>query len=70
MSHVVARTRRVRIGSGVLVAPYRDPVLTAKMFSSLDQLSGGRIDMGVGTGWASAEFAALGKAEIFEDRGA
>ena len=70
MAYVAAQTRRVRIGSGILVLPYRDPVLVAKMVATLDNLSGGRIDLGVGTGWARREFIALGRGDIFEDRGA
>jgi probable F420-dependent oxidoreductase len=70
MGHLAARTKRVRIGSGVLVLPYRDPVITARMVASLDLLSGGRIDLGVGTGWARREFIAVGRGDIFEQRGA
>ena len=70
MAYLAAHTRRIRIGSGILVIPYRDPVLTAKMVATLDHLSGGRIDLGVGTGWARREFIALGKGDIFEQRGA
>jgi probable F420-dependent oxidoreductase len=51
-------TRRVTIGTGVLVLPLRDPVLTAKMFANIDVLSGGRLVFGVGVGWAKDEFAA------------
>ena len=70
MAWLAAQTSRIRIGSGILVVPYRDPVVTAKMVSTLDLLSGGRIDLGVGTGWARREFMALGKGAIFERRGA
>ena len=69
MAHLAAQTTRVRIGSGVLVLPYRNPVLTARMIASLDQLSGGRIDLGVGVGWLSREYQALGVGAIFDDRG-
>jgi len=68
--HLAAKTSRVRIGTGVLVLPYRDPVITARMVASLDLLSGGRIDLGVGTGWARREFIAVGRGEIFDRRGA
>ena len=70
MTWLAAQTSRIRVGAGILVVPYRDPVLTAKMVATLDQLSGGRIDLGVGTGWARREFIALGKGDIFEQRGA
>jgi len=53
----------------VLVVPYRDPVLTAKMLSTIDNLSDGRLVVGIGAGWARGEFAALGRAESFERRG-
>jgi probable F420-dependent oxidoreductase len=44
----------------VLIVPYRNPVVTAKMVSSLDALSGGRVILGVGAGWLAEESAALG----------
>jgi len=70
MTHLAAQTRRVRIGAGVLVLPYRDPVVTAKMIATLDVLSGGRIDLGVGAGWARREFMAVSRGDIYEERGA
>jgi alkanesulfonate monooxygenase SsuD/methylene tetrahydromethanopterin reductase-like flavin-dependent oxidoreductase (luciferase family) len=51
----------------VLVAPYRPAVLAAKMLSTIDHLSEGRLTVGVGTGWVKDEFAALGAS--FDDRG-
>src|SRR5262245_9770799 len=45
-------TQRVTIGTGILVLPLRDPVLTAKTFANIDVLSGGRLIFGVGVGWA------------------
>src|SRR5262245_2529765 len=66
-AHLAARTTRIRIGSGVAVLPYRNPVLTARMLASLDQLSSGRIDFGAGVGWLSREFQALGVGEAFAD---
>lgn len=69
MAHLSARTSRIRIGSGIAVLPYRQPVLTARMVASLDQLSGGRIDFGVGVGWLKREYQALGVGEHFADRG-
>ena len=53
-------TERVRLGTTVLIVPYRNPVVTAKMVSSLDALSGGRVVLGVGAGWLAEESAALG----------
>jgi probable F420-dependent oxidoreductase len=51
-------TERVKIGTGVLVLPLRDPVLTAKTFANIDLLSSGRLIFGVGVGWAEREFQA------------
>lgn len=59
LSFVAACTRRVRLGFTVIVAPYRHPVVTAKMLASLDVLSGGRLIVGVGSGWLEEEFDAL-----------
>jgi len=53
-------TERIKIGFGVIVVPYRNPVIAAKMLASLDQLSEGRILVGVGPGYMSGEFKALG----------
>ncbi|MEE9285363.1 MAG: LLM class flavin-dependent oxidoreductase, partial [Dehalococcoidia bacterium] len=49
-SYIAALTTRVRLGLAVLVVPYRHPVFTAKLVSTLDQLSGGRVILGVGSG--------------------
>ncbi|HUG36340.1 MAG TPA: LLM class F420-dependent oxidoreductase [Candidatus Limnocylindrales bacterium] len=61
-------TRRVELGTTVIVLPYRHPLETARMAANVDQLSGGRFIFGVGAGWARQEFAALGVP--FERRGA
>jgi probable F420-dependent oxidoreductase len=66
---VAGATERLRLVTSVLVLPYRNPVLTAKMVASLDVLSGGRVTLGVGVGWLREEFEALG-APDFEKRGA
>jgi probable F420-dependent oxidoreductase len=70
MAHLAARTKTIRIGSGVVVLPYRDPVLLARMVASLDQLSSGRIDFGVGVGWLRREYQAVGYGHAFNERGA
>lgn len=59
LSFLAAATKRVRLGTGVLLVPQRNPVYTAKSVASLDWLSGGRVDLGVGVGWLREEFAAL-----------
>src|SRR5713101_4095051 len=53
-------TSLVQLGTTVLIVPYRNAVVTAKMVSSLDALSGGRVVLGVGAGWVAAESAMLG----------
>lgn len=60
LAWAAGRTERVRLGFSVLVVPYRHPLLTAKIASTLDDLSGGRLTLGVGVGWMAEEFAALG----------
>ena len=65
---VAGATSRVRLGTTVLIVPYRHAVVTAKMIASLDALSGGRVVFGVGAGWVAAESAMLGVP--FKERGA
>ena len=65
---VAGATERLRLVTSVLVLPYRNPVLTAKMVASLDVLSGGRVTLGVGAGWLEEEFTALGSPP-FGERG-
>ncbi len=60
LSWLAGVTRRVRLASTVLVVAYRHPLITAKAFSTLDALSGGRAVLGVGAGHVADEFAALG----------
>jgi len=69
LGYLAGRTRRIRLGTSVLVAAYRNPVVTARQLASLDALCGGRLVLGVGVGWMEEEFAAVG-APPFADRGA
>lgn len=68
LSWLAGITTRVRLGTTVLIVPYRHPLLTARMAANLQQLSGGRLVLGVGVGWARQEFEALGVP--YERRGA
>src|SRR5437867_4639218 len=61
-------TRRVELGTTVVILPYRHPLHTALLAANVDRLSGGRFIFGVGVGWARQEFEALGVP--FERRGA
>jgi alkanesulfonate monooxygenase len=55
---VAGATRRVALGTGILILPLRDPVITAKAVANLDAVSGGRVVFGVGVGWDEKEFQA------------
>ncbi|HYA68174.1 MAG TPA: LLM class flavin-dependent oxidoreductase, partial [Acidimicrobiales bacterium] len=59
LSFLAAHTRRVRLGTAVCVLPQRNPVYVAKEVVTLDWLSGGRAEFGVGVGWLREEFEAL-----------
>jgi len=67
LTWVAAVTRRVRLGTSVLVLPMRHPLPLAKELSTLHNLSDGRLILGVGVGWLEPEFAALGVP--FKERG-
>jgi probable F420-dependent oxidoreductase len=60
LAFVAGATARVRVGLSVLILPQRNPVLTAKQIATLDSLTWGRLELGVGAGWLAEEFAALG----------
>jgi len=62
-------TQRLRLGTHVLILPYRNPVLTAKVLATLDVLSQGRVIVGAGVGWMEEEFQALGLS-TYAQRGA
>ena len=67
LSWLAGVTRRIRLGTTVLIVPYRHPLLIARMAANLNDLSGGRLVLGVGVGWARREFDALGVP--FHERG-
>jgi probable F420-dependent oxidoreductase len=60
LGHLAAITRRIRLLSHVVVAGYRHPLITAKAFMTLDELSGGRVILGIGAGHVADEFESLG----------
>jgi alkanesulfonate monooxygenase len=60
LTAIAARTRTIKLGTGILVLPLRNPVVLAKQLSSMDQLSGGRLIMGMASGWYKREFDAVG----------
>jgi probable F420-dependent oxidoreductase len=51
LSFAAAATKKLRLGTGICLIPERDPIVTAKAVASLDQLSGGRVEFGIGGGW-------------------
>ena len=68
MAFVAGRTRSLRLVTSVMILPYRNPVVTAKMLATIDVVSRGRVTVGVGVGWLREEFEALG-APGFDQRG-
>src|SRR5688500_4744939 len=60
LAALAALTTRVRLGHIVTCTGYRNPALAAKMISTIDVISGGRAELGVGAGWYAAEYAAYG----------
>src|SRR5919206_1564520 len=67
LTAIAARTRKIRLSTGILVLPLRNPVVLAKQLSSIDQLSGGRLLMAFAAGWEKREVDAVGVP--FEQRG-
>jgi probable F420-dependent oxidoreductase len=60
LAAIAASTSKIKIGTSVLVLPYRQPVLLANQLATLDRLSNGRLIVGVGVGWNNDEYAATG----------
>ncbi len=68
LTYLVARTERIRLGTNILLAALRPAAMLAKTLATMDVLSGGRIDIGVGVGWQREEYEAAGV--DFDRRGA
>jgi probable F420-dependent oxidoreductase len=68
LTFLAAHTERVRLGTGIIIVPQRNPVVLAKELASLDVLSRGRLIFGIGVGYLEPEFRAIGAP--FEQRGA
>jgi probable F420-dependent oxidoreductase len=68
LSFVAAATSTIKLATGILIVPQRNPVVLAKEIGTLDSLAGGRVLLGVGAGWLAEEFAAIGVP--FDERGA
>ncbi|HEX3815772.1 MAG TPA: LLM class flavin-dependent oxidoreductase [Mycobacteriales bacterium] len=60
LTWLAGQTERIELGTSVTVLPYRSPLLTARIGANVDQFSGGRFILGVGSGWSEPEFTALG----------
>jgi len=67
-AYIAALTKKLRFVLSVMVVPHRPAVLTAKLLSTIDFLSKGRLTLGIGVGWCREEFEAIGAAP-FDDRG-
>lgn len=67
LSFAAAHTSTIRLATGILILPQRNPLVIAKSAATLDLLSEGRFDLGIGVGWLKEEFESLGVP--FEDRG-
>src|SRR4029453_18692282 len=60
LAYVAGQTSRIRLGTSVLIMPYYSPILLAKQLATLDQVSGGRLDVGLGLGGSEDEVDASG----------
>ncbi len=67
LAYAAGMTKEVRLATGILIVPQRNPVVLAKECATLDKLSNGRFELGIGVGWLEEEFTALGLP--FADRG-
>lgn len=69
LNYVAGITSKARLLTSIMVIPHREPIFTAKALATADQLSGGRVELGIGTGWMREEFELLQTPEFME-RGA
>ncbi len=60
LAYVATATRRIRLGTSILIMPYYTPIVLAKQLTTLDILSGGRLNVGLGIGWSEDEYDAVG----------
>jgi probable F420-dependent oxidoreductase len=67
LAWVASATSTIRLATGILIVPQRNPVVLAKELATLDHLSGGRVELGIGVGWLEEEFDAIGVP--FSERG-
>ncbi len=67
LAYVASATSRIHLATGILIVPQRNPVVLAKELATLDRLSQGRLELGIGVGWLEEEFDAIGVP--FADRG-
>ena len=68
LAYVAGATTTIRLATGILILPQRNPLVLAKEVATLDAMSGGRVELGIGVGWLREEFDALGVP--FDDRAA
>ena len=69
LAFLAAATQRIGLGSGVINVPFRPALPTAKLVATIQELSGGRLRLGVGTGWMEVEFRALRRVGVAPRRG-
>jgi len=60
LSFMAGLTSKIKLGTGIMILPQRHPLYVAKEVATLDLISGGRMILGIGSGWCAEEFAALG----------
>jgi probable F420-dependent oxidoreductase len=67
LSYLASKTTNINLGTSVLILPYRNPIIVAKMISTIDNISNGRVILGIGSGWIKEEFESL--ESDFKNRG-